>query len=658
MITINNLTIQYGAKQLFNNISCRVNNQDRIGLAGVNGTGKSTLLKILSGIKDSDKGCVIKSKEATCGYLPQEIESLKSEKTLYKEAESVFADLLNKQKELDKINIQLADPLIAAEKTKKLLQRQGTLQHDLDYSAFFNIRSSIEKVLAGIGFKQSDLNRNCNSLSGGWLMRLTLAKQLLASPSFLFLDEPTNHLDIESLTWLEDFLASYQGAIIIVSHDRMFLDNMTNTTWELSLGRLSVYKGNYSKYLVEKEQRLKIQRAAYTNQQAMIEQTKRFVDRFRAKSTKAKQVQSRIKQLEKIELIQIEETERNISFRFPPAASSGRSALEVNRLSKSYGTEPVFKKITFSLQRGDKLAIVGVNGAGKSTLVKILAGLLPHDSGSVNSGHNVTISYFGQHQAQELDPKRTVFDTISQINSEKTLTQLRSLLGAFLFKGDDVNKKVEVLSGGEKSRLALVKMIATPANLLIMDEPTNHLDMTSQEILQDALSQYDGTIIIVSHNRFFLDYFINKVLEIKNKKATLYEGNLAYYLSKITEAKKSPPGNPVLNSSLSKSKPANSKARGKKAKQKQANLRKEKSLLLKPYNSMIKKIETEIEKLESSKNKLETILADPDLYKSQDAFAKRSKEYADLDRKTTQLYEQWEKNHMKIEKIEADFIQT
>ncbi|MCK9294725.1 MAG: ABC-F family ATP-binding cassette domain-containing protein [Desulfobulbaceae bacterium] len=429
---------------------------------------------------------------------------------------------------------------------------------------------------------------------------------------------------------------------------------MTTLTWELSLGNLTVYKGNYSSYVKEKELRLQIQRAAYTNQQAKIDQTKRFIDRFRAKSTKAKQAQSRMRQLEKMDVIELEDTEQKISFRFPPAPASGRLAIDVNDLCKSYGSKEVFTHLGFELQRGDKMAIVGVNGAGKSTLVKILAGLIACDSGSIRLGHNVSLSYFGQHQAQELAPQYTVLETLNQTEAEKTVTQTRSLLGAFLFKGDEVDKKVQVLSGGEKSRLALAKMIATPANLLIMDEPTNHLDMMSQEILQEALAQYDGTIIVVSHNRYFLDHFVNKVLEIKNGGATLFEGNLAYYLEKtaserqhaaLVEATPGPEQTPL----------AGAAAKGKKARQEQAKIREEKNSRLKPYLAKIKEAEKEIESLESRKAELEELLADPELYKDQELFSEKSKEYAALERKLTRFYQQWEVNQEKVEQIGNSF---
>ncbi|OKY75113.1 MAG: ABC transporter ATP-binding protein [Desulfobulbaceae bacterium DB1] len=657
MITINNLSIQYGAKHLFKNISGRINTRDRIGLVGVNGAGKSTLLKIMAGVADSDPGVVTWSKQVSCGYLPQEITGITLGNSLFAEAENAFAPLLAKQKELDALNKEMSTCHENKASLEELLKRQGELQHELDHSNIFRIKATIEKVLAGLGFKEEDLARPCSTFSGGWLMRLMLAKQLLAAPGFLFLDEPTNHLDIESLTWLEEFLAGYEGALIIVSHDRAFLDNMTSLTWELSLGNLTIYKGNYSTYVKEKELRQQIQRAAYDNQQALIDQTKRFVERFRSKSTKAKQAQSRIKQLEKMEIIELEKTDHKIFFRFPPAPPSGRLAITVEGLKKSYGDKKVFDSISFELQRGDKMAIVGVNGAGKSTLVKSLAGLVKQDDGAIRLGHNVSLSYFGQHQAQELSPNYTVLETLSMVEAEKTITQTRSLLGAFLFSGEEVDKKVQVLSGGEKSRLALAKMIATPANLLIMDEPTNHLDMTSQEILQEAMAQYDGTIIIVSHNRYFLDNFVNKVLEIKNGRATLFDGNIKYYLEKTAEQREraatSAEETPALVADPQND--AGTPARGKKARQEQARIRQEKNSVLKPFLKKIAENEAEIERLEKSKSELEAMLADPELYKDQEIFGSKSKEYADVERKLKRCYQQWEENQSKVEEIEARF---
>ncbi len=658
MISINNLDIQYGKKHLFNNLSARVNNGDRIGLVGVNGTGKSTLFKILAGLMETDAGVVVRSKRSSIGYLPQEISRFEAGRTVYQEAETAFAEILAAQEELEGINIKLGEMEPADPAFPQLLTQQGDLQNRIDQSNIFRIRSEIEKVLGGLGFKKDDFTKDCVIFSGGWLMRLMLAKHLLAQPDFLLLDEPTNHLDIESLTWLEEFLKSYHGALVIISHDRAFLDNMTNMTWELSLGKLTPYNGNYSKYLVLKEERLEVLQAAYTNQQAKIQQTKRFIERFRAKSTKAKQVQSRVKQLEKIELIELEDTERQIAFRFPPSPPSGRLAIATEKLTKTFGKTKVFSDITFELSRGDKLAVVGVNGAGKSTLVKLLAGLINTDGGTIRLGHHVTISYFGQHQAQDLDPKYTALETISHVEGEKTITQTRSILGAFLFQGDDVDKKVGVLSGGEKSRLALAKMIISPANLLIMDEPTNHLDMTSQDILQDALDQYDGSIIVVSHNRFFLDQFVNKVLEIKDGSATLFEGNISYYLKKArerAEAEKIGDARAAKTVEKTEKSALPTQARGKKARQVMAKVRQEKNRKIGPLKKNMVKLEEEIEKLESRKDELEQTLTDPELYKNQELFADQSIQYGKIEKRLNHTYNKWEITQGEIDKIEASF---
>ncbi|HIJ77871.1 MAG: ATP-binding cassette domain-containing protein [Desulfobulbaceae bacterium] len=655
MLSINHLSIQFGEKHLFKDVSVRVHPQDRIGLAGVNGAGKSTLLKIMTGIIKEDDGVVTRSKNTTIGYLPQEITAITPGNTLYQEAETAFADALAIQEELDRVNHLLGDVDPEAPGFDDLLAKQGDLQHRLDQTDIFRMQSQIETILLGLGFSNADFSKDCQSFSGGWLMRLMLAKLLLANPALLLLDEPTNHLDIESLTWFEEFLKNYQGSIIMISHDRAFLDNLTTTTWELSLGELTVYKGNYSKYLIDKEERMQIKRAAYENQQARIQQTMRFVDRFRSKSTKASQVQSKLKQLDKMELIELDETERTVSFKFPPSPPSGRLAIEVTGLCKEFNKKEVFKNLSFSLQRGEKIAVVGKNGAGKSTLVKILAGLIQPDSGKITVGHNVKVSYFGQHQAQELDPNYTILETLSHVSNEMTIAQTRSLLGTFLFTGDDVDKKVGVLSGGEKSRVALAKMIASPANLLILDEPTNHLDITSQEVLQEAMRQYDGSIIVVSHNRYFINSFVSKVLEIKNTVATLFDGNIDYYLHKIQENKDN--ASAAKNSSRAEAvdQPVAVKAKGKEARQQQARLRQLKSKELEPLKKIVTRCEQEIEKLEAAKTSLEQALADPELYNNQDKFTEKNNEYNTVQRQLKRSYQEWENSQAKIEELENRF---
>ncbi len=652
MITINNLSLQYGEKHLFRNLSCRINNRDRIGLVGSNGAGKSTLLKLIAGVNQADPGILTKAKNDSTGYLPQEITGIKLDRSIYEEAQEAFSELLVKQQELDRIHEQLTEVAADGAKMEELLTRQGELQHELDQANIFTMQSQIEKVLMGLGFKTSDFTKECSTFSGGWLMRLMLAKQLLACPAFLLLDEPTNHLDVETLTWLEEFLAAYQGGLVIISHDRLFLDNLTTTTWELSLGNLTIYKGNYSYFVREKEERLTILKAAYDNQQAKIDQTMRFVDRFKAKSTKAKQAQSRLKQLEKMEVIELEDSERHINFRFPPSAPCGRMAMVVEGLNKAFDDKEVFNDLSFELEAGDKLAVVGVNGAGKSTLVKLLGGLIKPDQGSIKPGHNVIISYFGQHQAQELNPNYTVLETMNMIDADKSISQIRSLLGTFLFQGDDVDKKVGVLSGGEKSRLALAKMIATPANLLIMDEPTNHLDMTSQDILMEAMAQYDGSIIVVSHNRFFLDHFTNKTLEIKDGKSTLFEGNISYYIAKTQGQKKLAAAASSQKKSAPSPTPDTSPAKGKKARQQQARLRDQENKALGPLKKAVVDNEKLVEKLENQKGELEQLLADPELYQDQEKFMEKSKEYSSLTQRLERTYSAWENAQEKLEQAQ------
>jgi ATP-binding cassette subfamily F protein 3 len=531
-----------------------------------------------------------------------------------------------------------------------LLQRQGELQHLLEGHDIFRIRPAIERILFGLGFSKTDLERPVSDFSGGWIMRLLLAKLLLQKPSLLLLDEPTNHLDLDSLTWMEDFLVQYQGAMVIISHDRAFLDRVTSKTWELSLGRLTSYKGNYSHYLVEKEQRMELERAAYDNQQAMIKQTERFITRFRAKSTKAKQVQSRAKQLEKLERIELAETERTIHFSFPPAAPSGRDVLQLKGVNKEFDGKQVFKDVTFDLQRGDKLAVVGVNGAGKTTLLKIMAGQEPAD-GEIRQGHNVILTYFGQHQAQELSGELDVLDTVYHAAQDMTVTKVRSLLGAFLFSGDDVEKKVQVLSGGEKSRVALARMLIKPANLMLLDEPTNHLDITSQEVLQEAMAQYEGTIIVVSHNRFFVNSFVNKVLEIRDGRATMFLGNVDDYLAARKQQEEISVEQKQRSAARKQSETDNSDRKSQR--RERAQKRQQLSSQLKPWKKQAAEAEKQIEPLEQRQGELEAIMADPDLYADQQRWSATSKEYNEVKHRLERQYEKWEQAQEKVEEIEA-----
>ncbi len=657
MLSVNHLDIRYGEKYLFRDVSIQVHQGNRIGLIGVNGAGKSTLLKIMAGVSATDDGVVTRSKNFTVGYLPQESHEVLTGRTLYEEAETAFNALLKMQEEVGELNEQLGKCPADSEEFQQLLQRQGEIQHQLDGSDIYTMRSKIEKVLLGLGFKQDDMSAPVSTFSGGWLMRLKLAKMLLEAPSLLLLDEPTNHLDLESLTWVEEFLKSYKGAMVVVSHDRTFLDKATTATWEISYGRLTTYKGNYTFYLSDKEERRNVEKAAYDNQQAKIRQTMRFVERFRAKSTKAKQVQSRLKLIDKMDLIELDDDELQIHFTFPPAPASGRDMLMVEGLSKSYESKQVFRDVNLQLQRGDKVAVVGVNGAGKSTLLKILASQIECDCGTIRLGSNVKMSYFGQHQAQELSPQLSALDTMALTGEELTITRMRSLLGAFLFRGEEVEKKVAVLSGGEKSRLALAKMIATPANLMLLDEPTNHLDMSSQEILQEAMAQYDGTIVVVSHNRYFVDSFVNKVLEVKDGRVNIFEGNVTEYLRKmeeLAEINKEQEQASTARETAIQDNTDNAKLSRKEQKKLEAERRQERSRLAGPLIKQVKEAEEQIELHEEEKDELESLMADPDLYSDEKAWTETSKKYEDCKRRLERWYSKWETAQEKIDEIDAN----
>ena len=530
MLSLDHISVQFGGRYLFDDLSLMVGPHDRIGLVGSNGAGKTTLLKIIASLSQAESGTVSKAHYVTAGYLPQDGVTAIG-KTLYKEVETAFENILLVQQELEEAHALLSTQDTASQEYMETLEIYGELQHKLEDLDAFRMQSKIERVLMGLGFSVPDLERQTDEFSGGWQMRIELAKLLLKEPSVLLLDEPTNHLDIESLQWLEEYLHQYNGAIILVSHDRAFLDSITARTFALSLGKMEEYAGNYSFYEKERVIRKELVMNAYKNQQQQLKQTQQFVDRFRYKATKARQVQSRIKQMEKLDLIEIEDEEQEIHFHFPQPQPSGRVVMELKNLQKSYGTHKVFAGLNYIIERGDRIAVVGVNGAGKSTFSRIVAGVEPFNGGERVPGYNTIVSYFAQHQAEELDMSKEVLQIVDEVATGEVRTKLRTILGSFLFRGDDVFKKVKVLSGGEKSRLALSKMLLLPSNFLIMDEPTNHLDMRSKKVLQEALAEFNGTYLIVSHDRAFLDPIVNKVLEFSHGGIRTFLGNVSDYLS-------------------------------------------------------------------------------------------------------------------------------
>ena len=532
MITLNKIEHHYGEKVLYNSINASIGPRDRIGLVGSNGSGKTTLLKILMGEMEANRGRIEKAEYVNIGYLPQDgIQT--SGKTLFKEAESAFGDILELQDKIAKADEAMLEMDTSSEEYYDLIDVLGEWEQTLEESQPDRIKSKIERILTGIGFELSDLDRDTGEFSGGWQMRIALAKLLLQNPSLIILDEPTNHLDISSQNWVENYLKNYQGALIVISHDRAFLDTVTNKIYELKLGELNIYKGNYSFFLEQSKKQLEVLRKAHTNQQKEIREIKDFINKFRSNVKKASLVQSRIKQLDKIELITIPRDERKIFFRFPKPPPASSKVITINNLHKAYGDNVIFDGLDLRIDNGDRIAVVGVNGAGKSTLARSMAKQEPFQSGTVETGINTVISYFAQSQAEELNPNYTVLEEVELSAKGNDDANPRAALGAMLFSGDAALKKNTVLSGGERNRVALCKMLMQPANCLILDEPTNHLDLKSKEVLQDAINEFEGTVILVSHDRSFLDGVVNKVLEVSKGSMRMLTCNVSEYIQRI-----------------------------------------------------------------------------------------------------------------------------
>lgn len=532
MISVDSLSVSFGGFNLFDDISFVVDKKDRIALVGKNGAGKSTMLKIFAGLQEPTSGRVSAPKDVTIGYLPQQMK-LQDARTVMEEASLAFEHLHRMEAEIEKLTQEISDRTdYESEEYHKLIDRMTLLNEQFLMQGGTNYQAEIEKTLTGLGFSRKDFGRQTNEFSGGWRMRIELAKLLLRRPDVLLLDEPTNHLDIESIQWLENFLSSQANAVILVSHDRAFIDNVTQRTIEISLGKIYDYRVNYSKYVVLRKERREQQQRAFENQQKQIQDTEAFIERFRYKATKAVQVQSRIKQLEKIDRVEVDDEDNSaLRLKFPPAPRSGSYPIIMEDVRKAYGDHLIFEHATLTINRGDKVAFVGKNGEGKSTLVKCIMEQIPYD-GKLQLGHNVKIGYFAQNQANLLDENLTVFDTIDYVAVGDIRTRIRDILGAFMFGGEASDKKVAVLSGGERSRLAMIRLLLEPVNLLILDEPTNHLDMRSKDVLKDALREFDGTVIVVSHDREFLDGLVDKVYEFGNQRIREHQGGIYDFLQK------------------------------------------------------------------------------------------------------------------------------
>lgn len=641
MISIDNITVQFGGFVLLNKVSMQIGNRDRIGLVGRNGAGKTTLMRIISGDQEPNGGKVIRSAVSDIGFLPQQMSHMDG-KSVLEETKRAFEDLLSLEKKIDKVNNLLGSREdYESDSYLNLINELSELNSKFELAGGNSIHGEIEKTLLGLGFLHSDFKRSTSEFSGGWRMRIELAKLLLKKPAFLLLDEPTNHLDIESIQWLEDYLKTYSGGVILISHDRAFLDNVTNRTVEISLGRFTDYKVAFSRFVVLRKERREQEFAAYQNQQKLIKETEEFIERFRYKATKAVQVQSRVKQLNKLVRIEIEEEDKSaMSIKFPPSPRSGREVISASKLSKNYGTNNVLHNIDFLIEKGEKVAFVGKNGEGKTTLSKIIANEIDYE-GQLKIGHNVDLGYFAQNQDELLDDKKTVLETIDAVAVGDIRAKMRDILGAFLFSGEDIDKKVKVLSGGERSRLSLAKMLLQTHNFLLMDEPTNHLDMRSKDILKLALKKYDGTLIVVSHDREFLDGLVDKVYEFRDHKIKVHLGGIYDFLRKRKleslqelERKSRIKSNVDSNQPTTESK--NNRIRKKESDKK-----------LRKLQNKIKDIESKITVLENELGDLSQKMENMEQHDSE-----IYKKYGSLESDLTTMMEEWEKVSDKLSKLE------
>ena len=629
MISVDNLTVSFGGWDLFKDISFLINPKDRIGLVGKNGAGKSTMLKVLTGEQPPSSGGVSRNGDCTIGYLPQQMK-VADTTTLYAETEAAFGEVIDLEKEIAHLTEQITVRTdYESKEYETLLHRLNDCNDRFQILGGLNREAEIEKTLLGLGFKRSDFTRATSEFSGGWRMRIELAKLLLRRPSLFLLDEPTNHLDIESIEWLESYLKEYNGAVVLISHDRAFLDNVTTRTIEISLGKATDYKVPYSRYVELRNERRQQQMAAYLNQQKMIEQTEDFIERFRYKPTKSNQVQSRIKQLEKIERIEIEEEDlATLNIKFPPAPRSGQVVVEAKETGKSFGEKHVFSDATFTIERGEKVALVGRNGEGKTTFARLVIGESEPSRGVVRVGHNVHIGYYAQNQDDLMNGDFTVFDTLDRVAVGDVRTKLRDILGAFLFRGEDIDKKVKVLSGGERARLAMARLMLEPYNLLVLDEPTNHMDMRSKDILKNALQKYNGTVIVVSHDREFLDGLVDKVYEFRDGRVKEHLGGIYDFLrdrqlesmreldransSAAVAAQSSGPGTNPVPGNRSKGTAGKSPANGATSPAKPALSGKELYTLKREADKQLRKAERDVEQAEEQIMALEKQIAGMD----------------------------------------------
>lgn len=637
MISIDGLTVEFSGTTLFKDISFTIGDKDRIALMGKNGAGKSTLLKIIAGVRSATRGRVTVGEGGKVGYLPQHLQ-VEDGRTLVEEASRAFEHLFEIERRIAALNEQLTTRTdYESESYMRLIEEVTAISEKFYAVDLTNYQEDVERILLGLGFERSDFTRQTSEFSGGWRMRIELAKLLLQKPDLLLLDEPTNHLDIESIEWLEDFLMNNAKAVMVISHDKAFVDHITTRTIEIARGRIYDYKVNYSHYLELRRERREQQQAAYDNQQKMIAETREFIERFKGTYSKTNQVQSRVRMLEKLELIEVDEEDRSaLNLRFPPAPRSGSYPVITSELGKAYGDHRVFSDVSITIGRGDKVAFVGRNGEGKSTMVKAIMGQIDFE-GEIRIGHNVRIGYFAQNEASGLDESITVFKTVDDIAVGDIRTRIRDILGAFMFGKEASEKLVKVLSGGERTRLAMIKLLLEPVNLLILDEPTNHLDIVSKEILENALKDYTGTVLYVSHDRYFINQTATRILELTGQTLVNYIGNYDYYLEKKEELTRiyAPAADAAApEEAAAPSEASSTKLDWKAQKEEQARLRKKENEL--------KKTEKRIEELETRDSEIDEEMSKPEVATNVAECVKLSKEKAEIAAELEELYEKWE----------------
>ena len=649
MIYLQNLHKQFGSKVILKNINFHLRPGERVGLVGENGTGKTTLFRIIMNTESSDSGKIVFRKGAQAATLEQKLNPYDG--SVLERVISGNHSLQVIRQKMDDLEKQMSSDATSEATTS----HYGKLQHKFEQLNGYELEPKACSILSGLGFSEDKLKKPLNEFSGGWRMRVEMARLLLQNPDILLLDEPTNHFDLKSVEWLEGFLKNYDGSLLLISHDRRFLNNMVTRIVELDRGTLTPYSGNYNDFERLKKERETQLVAESLNQQKRISEIERFIERFRAKNTKATQVQSRIKMLNKMERIETMTDTKTLGFRFPQPARTGRISIELENIDKSYGDNIVYQNFSIKIERGWKVALVGENGAGKSTLMKLLAGIISHDSGKIQAGHNVTCSYYAQHQADSLDPEKTVLESMNELSHNLSRTQMRTILGSFLFSGDDVNKKVNVLSGGERSRLSLARMLASPSSLLLLDEPTNHLDMRSCEVLSAAMYDYEGTLCIISHDRYFLDGFVNRVWEVKQGSVSEYIGNYSEYENSKNQEREIELSSPKVSV---KKTAISSQQRTHDRKRIEAENRNIKHQTLKPLLSDLKKIEALLEKVLTEKTIVEKKLANSGIYESKNKaqLLEILNQQMKLSNEEKVLTENWDKLSSQIEIFNASSI--